>query len=113
MEFGRRQTIMANSRELRDPFTLYYSSKVIHDEEFILLYDVFSSKNLNLPYEDYQRFSFDHMEPDECKAEFRFWKNDIHYLPMLYKYHQIWFVLKEPLVKKITVYSTLVRNSTN
>ena len=63
---------MANSRELRDPFTLYYSSKVIHDEEFILLYDVFSSKNLNLPYEDYQRFSFDHMEPDECKAELRF-----------------------------------------
>ena len=68
---------MANSRELRDPFTLYYSSEVINDEEFILLYDVFSSKNLNLPYEDYQRFSFDHMEPDECKAEFRFWKNDI------------------------------------
>ena len=63
---------MANSRELRDPFTLYYSSEVIHDEEFILQYDVFSSKNLNLPYEDYQRFSFDHMEPDECKAEFRF-----------------------------------------
>ena len=68
---------MANSRELRDPFTLYYSSEVINDGEFILLYGVFSSKNLNLPYEDYQRFSFDHMEPDECKAEFRFWKNDI------------------------------------
>ena len=68
---------MANSRELRDPFTLYYSSEVINDEEFILLYGVFSSKSLNLPYEDYQRFSFDHMKPDECKAEFRFWKNDI------------------------------------
>ena len=77
MEFGRRQTIIANSRELRDPFTLYYSSEVINDEEFILLYGVFSSKSLNLPYEDYQRFSFDHMKPDECKAEFRFWKNDI------------------------------------
>ena len=72
LEFGRRQTIIANSRELRDLFTLSYSSEVINDEEFILLYGVFSSKNLNLPYEDYQRFSFDHMEPDECKAEFRF-----------------------------------------
>ena len=72
LEFGRRQTIIANLRELRDPFTLYYSSEVINDEEFILLYGVFSSKNLNLPYEDYQRFSFDHMEPDECKAKFRF-----------------------------------------
>ena len=68
---------MANSRELRDPFTLYYSSEVINNEEFILLHDLFSSKSLNLPYEHYQRFSFDHMEPDECKAEFRFWKNDI------------------------------------
>ena len=67
---------MANSREMRDPLTLYHSSEVINDEEFILLYYVFSSKSLNLPYEDYQRFSFDHMEPDECKAEFRFWKND-------------------------------------
>ena len=68
---------MANSRELRDPFTLYYSSEVINNEEFILLHDVFFSKSLNLAYEHYQRFSFDHMEPDECKAEFRFWKNDI------------------------------------
>ena len=72
LEFGRRQTIIANSRELRDLFTLSYSSEVINDEEFILLYGVFSSKNLNLPYEGYQRFSFDHMKPDECKAEFRF-----------------------------------------
>ena len=63
---------MANSREMRDPLTLFHSSEVINDEEFILLYYVFSSKSLNLPYEDYQRFSFDHMEPDECKAEFRF-----------------------------------------
>ena len=86
---------MANSRELHDPFTLYYLSEVIHDEEFILLYDVFSSKNLNLPYEDYQRFSFDHMEPDECKAEFRFWKTTSPCLLMFYKYQQIWFVLKE------------------
>ena len=83
---------MANSREMRDPLTLYHSSEVINDEEFILLYYVFSSKSLNLPYEDYQRFSFDHMEPDECKAEFRFWNNDT---PLLADVLQIWFVLKE------------------
>ena len=36
MEFGGRQTIMANFRELRDPFTLYHSSGVINGKEFIL-----------------------------------------------------------------------------
>ena len=68
---------MANFGEMRDLLTLYHSSDVINDEEFVLLYDVFSSKNLNLPYKDYHRFSFDDMDPDECKAEYRFCKNDI------------------------------------
>ena len=68
---------MANFRKMRDILTLYHSSEAINDEEFVLLYDVFSSKNLNPPYKDYQRFSFDDMDPDECKTEFRFCKNDI------------------------------------
>ena len=36
MEFGGRQTIMANFREMRDPFTLYHSPGVINGKEFIL-----------------------------------------------------------------------------
>ncbi|RMX43634.1 hypothetical protein pdam_00024646 [Pocillopora damicornis] len=36
---------------------------------FISLSDVFSSNNLTFAYEDYQKFSLDHMEPEECKAE--------------------------------------------
>ena len=36
VEFGGRQTIMANFRELRDPFTLYHSLGVINGKEFIL-----------------------------------------------------------------------------
>ena len=71
---------MANFRNMRDILTLYHLSEAINDEEFVLLlllYDVFSSKNLNPPYKDYQRFSFDDMDPDECKTEFRFCKNDI------------------------------------
>ena len=68
---------MANVREMRDILTLYHSSEAINDEEFVLLYDAFSSKNLSPPYKDYQRFSFDEMDPDECKTEFRLRKNDI------------------------------------
>ena len=48
---------MANSRELRDPFILYYLSEVINDEEFILLYDVFSSKNLRVNVNKNHRLS--------------------------------------------------------
>ena len=65
----KRRDNMANFREMRDILT-------INDEEFVLLY-VFSSKNLSPPYKDYQRFSFDDMDPDECKTDFRFCKNDI------------------------------------
>ena len=68
---------MANFREMRDILTLYHSSEAINYEELVLLYDAFSSKNLSPPYKDYQRFSFDEMDPDECKTEFRFRKNDI------------------------------------
>lgn len=62
---------------MRGILTLYHSSEAINDEEFVLLFDVFSSKNLRPPYKDYQRFSFDDMDPDECKTEFRFHENDI------------------------------------
>ena len=67
---------MANFPGMRHILTLNHLSEGINDEEFVLLYDVFSSKNLNPPYKYYQRFSFDDMDPDECKTEFRFCKND-------------------------------------
>ena len=61
---------------MRDIYTLYHLSEAINDEEFVELYDVFSSKNLNSLYKDYKRFSFHDMDPDECKTEYRFCKND-------------------------------------
>lgn len=69
-----------------DLFTLYYSSEIINDEEFISLYDVFSSNNLTFAYEDYQKFSLDHMEPEECKAEVIFCQMTSLYYPMVCKY---------------------------
>ena len=46
----------------------------------------FLSKNLNLPYKDYERFFFffDDMDPEECQAMFRFCKNDIPLLADIY-----------------------------
>ena len=49
-------------------------------EECVLLYDYKKSLNLDLPYDQYSRFKLDDMENDECLAEFRARKRDIHLL---------------------------------
>ena len=50
---------------------------VINDEEFLLLYDLNKSTNLDLPYEYYDSFEFYLLENDECLLEYRFRKQDI------------------------------------
>ena len=57
-----------------------YQDGSIDDTEFALLYDLNSSENLEFPYWKYGRFDLDSMTDDECKAEFRFYKNDIYLL---------------------------------
>ena len=44
----------------------------ITDEEFLLLYDLNSSTNLDLPYDAYDHFDLDVLENEECLSEFRF-----------------------------------------
>ena len=51
--------------------------KVINDEELLLLLDDNTSRNPEFNYENYQRFNLDEIQEPECKAEFRFNKNDI------------------------------------
>ena len=46
----------------------------------MLLYDLHKPKNPDLPYTNYERFDLDKMTDDECKTEFRFYKNDIYNL---------------------------------
>lgn len=53
---------------------------MLNDEEFLLLYDLNRSNNLDLPYDSYPDFTFDDLEDDECLSEFRFLKSD---LPLL------------------------------
>ena len=51
---------------------------LLDDSEFAPLYDLNSSENLELPYWKYGRFDLDSKTDDECKAFFRFFKNDIY-----------------------------------
>lgn len=57
-----------------------YSSNILSDEEFLLLYDLNRSSNLSLPYWNYDHFNLEKITDDECKSEFRFFKDDIHTL---------------------------------
>lgn len=49
-------------------------------ETFVLLYDINTTSNLEVPYETYHAFDFDLLCDDEIINEFRFYKSDIYKL---------------------------------
>ena len=69
---------MASFEETRRRILLAYDDEIIDDDEFILLWDRFTSENPCFPYWDYENFQLDELDPAECKAEFRFEKSDLH-----------------------------------
>ena len=68
---------MISFKDARNLLLESYNDGIIDDNEFILLYEGNFSKNPEFPYEDYERFDLDAMDDTECKAEFRFTKNEI------------------------------------
>ena len=68
---------MASFKEFRQTLLLYYDADLITDEDFIILYELFSSRNPDFAYDSYDRFDLDNMNDDECKAEFRVRKRDL------------------------------------
>ena len=71
---------MASFKEARDLSLLSFCTNIIDEETFALLYDINSSGNLDLPYDNYEKFDLDNLCDDESKSEFRFYKNDIFHL---------------------------------
>ena len=69
---------MVYFRDIRASLLDSYSSNLIDDTEFALLYDLHRSKNPDLPHWNYQKFDLDKLKEDECKTEFRFYRNDIY-----------------------------------
>ena len=66
-----------------DQNLLFIASELgdVDEEKFLMFYDMRRTRNLNLPYWKYEKFDLDHLENDECVAEFRFQKDDIYDLP--------------------------------
>ena len=67
---------MASFKEFPQTLLLYYDVDLITDEDFIIFYELFSSRNPDFAYDSYNRFDLDNMNDDECKAEFRVRKRD-------------------------------------
>ena len=59
----------------RDLLVVAYDENLLTDEELFLLYDSYTSENLDLPYYSYPKFDIDDLEDDECVSEFRFHKD--------------------------------------
>ena len=65
---------MANTLERTNVSVEAYGDRLLNDEEFVLLYDCDSSRNLNIPFWQDPNFDLDNMQDDESIPEFRFLK---------------------------------------
>ena len=68
---------MPNFRDVRNAVIHAHALGNIDDEEFLILYEEFATKNLEFPYWKYDEFDLKNMTDDECWSEFRFRKHDI------------------------------------
>ena len=68
---------MVSFKDFRELLILLHANHLISHAEFVLLYDTFSSKNPDLPYNSYEQFNLDAMNAAECEAEFRVEKQDL------------------------------------
>ena len=69
---------MASHEELRELMLICYADNMLSDEEFLVLYENYESKNPDFPCDSYDPFKLENMDEAECKAEFRVEKNDLH-----------------------------------
>ena len=71
---------MTSFKKTRELLAGSYLADIISDEEFVLLYDCSFSKNLEIPYEEYERVNLEEMADSECRVEFRVNKRDLPHL---------------------------------
>ena len=71
---------MPDLRDVRNCLLFAHHQQLITDAKFLVLFDLNTSNNLDLPYWKYNRFDLDELTDSECQAQFRFLKNDIYLL---------------------------------
>ena len=68
---------MPSFKETINCIAYAYKKDFLNEQEFVLLYDAHKSKNPEFRYWNYERFNLEDKTNDECKAEFRFLREDI------------------------------------
>lgn len=68
---------MATFRKARELLITSFDDGDISEDEFFLLYNANTSKNLDYPYQNYEHFDLEGLDESEYLAEFRFRKRDI------------------------------------
>lgn len=68
---------MATFQEVRDLLGVACFEDIIEEDELLLLWVFNTSKNLDCPYGNYNRFDLDEMYDSECIEEFRVKKCDL------------------------------------
>lgn len=68
---------MGSFKDTRDFILLSYGMNMLTDDEFLVLFDMYSSPNLDLPHDSFPKFNLDELHEDECLSQFRFKKADI------------------------------------
>ena len=71
---------MAAFRDTRNALLLAHFADIIPDEEFVLLYGLDTSKNLDYPYWSYNEFDLESWTDAECRCEITFFKGDVYRL---------------------------------
>ena len=63
-------------KNVRNLLLINYNDGFIDDDEFAVLYDLYSSKNFDFQYDSYTPFDLEELDESESFAEFRFGKRD-------------------------------------
>ncbi|KAK3742549.1 hypothetical protein QZH41_017039 [Actinostola sp. cb2023] len=71
---------MASFKSIRNLLLLGHDDGLINDEEFLLLFDEYQSRNPEFPYDSYSSFDLEELDESECLAEFRMKRRDINIL---------------------------------
>ena len=67
-------------KNVRNLFLINHNDGFIDDDEFVVPYDLFASKNLDFPCDSYAQFDLEELDESESFAELHFGKRDLRIL---------------------------------
>ena len=67
-------------KNVRNLLLINHNDNFIDDDEFVVLYDLFVSKNLDFQYDSYAQFDLEELDESKSFAEFCFEKREIRIL---------------------------------